>query len=208
MPLYEFLAHLSTFVYSTLDVFDLLQISTNESTSDIDQSNLFNEPHKLFEPDSETQVEENMPSTQDLEDICSGRFTAASSSNKINEICIQDKTLSKRQSSVTSPKSQMLTYSDEIKTTDDQDDQFISQLLDEEELEKFKKKFDSPVISNSETEPYKQMPQDEESDDEEVEEINMTRKKTRQKRLVFSGQSVCIYLSNESFRIHYLSTLG
>lgn len=153
----------------------------------MDQSGSFSEPQKIVEPDPETQADDNMPSTQDLKDICSGRFTATSSTNISNEISVQNDTSLNQQSSVTSPVSKIITYDEEIKATDDQDDQFISQLLDEEELERFKKKFDSPVI-NPEIDTYKQIPQDDDSDDEEIDEINPIRRRKRQRKLVFSGK--------------------
>lgn len=123
---------------------------------------------KLFEDntqtDSETiptntqfEAEETQPTTQDLENICSGNFTETTQSdhNKIETVTVIDETGAK---------------------VDDEDEMFITQILNEDEMEKFKQKFISPITKTSFSH----------ADDESDEEESFVQNKRKRKRLVFS----------------------
>lgn len=115
---------------------------------------------KLFQDTSEpeSQVEEQQtqlePTTQDLKDICSGNFSATAKTQIENEMCV---------------------VSEETVKMDEDDENFITQILNEDELEKFKEKFASPVIAQ------RAVVLSDGDDDEEVVQNNRKRK-----RLVFS----------------------
>lgn len=128
---------------------------------------------KLFQEQSEfeqfpTQMEEIQPTTQDLKDICSGNFTVnenileAQSTLDDNEIIEAQGTLDEYEAQT----------EDRNVKVDDEDENFITQILNEDELEKFKRKFASPAQQNVD------------SSDGEDEEIVVNKKK--RKRLVFS----------------------
>lgn len=164
-------------LFSDLNETNDTQVSNRQNETQIgdnvEQSSLQNQVQKLF--DSQMEENEAMPSTQDLKDICSGRFTASPQKTADSNAENQNEM----------PK--CVTTEEEVPKIDDQDDQFISQLLDEEELENFKKKFDSPVVVT----PRQQMALDAlESDEEEENQISFVRKsnKKKQKKLVFSGK--------------------
>ncbi|RZC32724.1 claspin -like [Asbolus verrucosus] len=132
---------------------------------------------------SEDKASEDLvPTTQDLLNVCSGDFSSVpeSSSNQT-----QDQGSEKVIINIQANPEQ------EIKSLDEDYSQIISQLLDEDELERFKKKFESPVPSAT---------QRNYNLDEETEEVNATgllnsddenegleiKKRKRQKKLVFS----------------------
>ncbi|XP_056639001.1 claspin [Diorhabda sublineata] len=122
-----------------------------------------------------TEHSQEAPSTQDLLDVCSGEFTGITqiSSNGFPKTCV----------------SHLLNPVEEVKTLDEDQDIVISQLLNEEEMEAFKKKFDSPILNHS----PKAIREPEEvagtggvidsDDDENVLEV---KKKKNQKKLTFS----------------------
>ncbi|KAL3288108.1 hypothetical protein HHI36_002558 [Cryptolaemus montrouzieri] len=101
--------------------------------------------------------------TQDLADICSGQFTGISPAVKQNE------------------KETVL---------DEKDEHLISQLIDEEELERFKKRFESPLASNTQKTINFELAEEVQgtggvidSDDEDNE---LKLKKKKRKKLAFS----------------------
>lgn len=111
---------------------------------------------------SEIQVE-TQPSTQDLKEICSGFFTETSQVSEAQEVAqIQ-------------AENEAEAGGDQNVKVDDEDENFITQILNEDELEKFKQKFTSPAVKNV---------VEEEDDDDDEEEIVLNRGK--RKRLVFS----------------------
>ncbi|KAF7279020.1 hypothetical protein GWI33_007661 [Rhynchophorus ferrugineus] len=124
---------------------------------------------------SPTPTSEEPPNTQDLLGICSGEFTGVTQS----------------ESNVAS----FLTgESQEIKTLGTDQDMIISQLLDEEELENFKRKFDSPPI-NRLTGASQQLSGDAQevigggiidSDDENSGTAEPSNRKKRKRKLQFS----------------------
>lgn len=106
------------------------------------------------EPELQTQfeVEATQPTTQDLKAICSGGFTGVEETEEI-------------------PKETVVLSEGKPAKVDDEDEAFITQILNEDEMEKFKQKFASPAIVND----------SEEDDDEEI-----VQSKRKKKRLVFS----------------------
>lgn len=137
---------------------------------------------------AEVLVEDQSPSTQCLKDICSGKFTAEESLNNTNS-----QELGEKEAAALS-NHDISNYEDGKFFSDDGDKQFISQLLDEEELQRFKKKFDSPVP----TDLRKDNISDTGSmlDDDDVEEIQVAKKR-HSRKLVFSGKYLLflIYLT-------------
>ncbi|EFA06121.1 hypothetical protein TcasGA2_TC008964 [Tribolium castaneum] len=126
------------------------------------------------------KVEELPPTTQELLNVCSGDFvTMTESGDTVSQFAKPSDKLTVHTSA-----------DKEIKNLDEDQDQIISQLLDEDELERFKKKFESPV---NPTVRKTQLLED-------IEEVNATglinsddendglevKKKKRQKKLVFS----------------------
>lgn len=121
------------------------------------------------------------PSSQDLLDICSGKFTGT------------DEGISEKGS--TNEKNVHISPTDELikrKSSDLEHDVIISQLLDEEEMENFKKKFDTPVQSNLSREMSEGVEESratgviDSDNDEDGDEIQLKRKKNKSK-LRFSG---------------------
>lgn len=111
------------------------------------------------EPDLQTQFEVvTQPTTQDLKAICSGGFTSVE--NTVEET--EEK-----------PKETDVIPEGKPAKVDDEDEAFITQILNEDEMEKFKQKFASPAVVN-----------DSEDDDDDDEEI--VQNKRKKKRLVFS----------------------
>ncbi|XP_018573516.1 claspin-like [Anoplophora glabripennis] len=88
----------------------------------------------------ENRLGDQTPSTQDLLNICSGEFTGITQNGS-----------SEKQDNVTETPADMYSFNTnkEVKSLDEDQDLIISQLIDEEEMEKFKKKFESPLISNT-----------------------------------------------------------
>ncbi|CAG9837231.1 unnamed protein product [Diabrotica balteata] len=121
---------------------------------------------------------QDLPSTQDLLNICSGKFTGISQVFNVE------------------PSKNLVTHKldaiDEDKNLGEDQDMIISQLMNEEELEAFKRKFDSPVITHSQK--VIQSPMEEEitatggvidsDDDDNILEVK--KRKKNQKKLTFS----------------------
>lgn len=117
-----------------------------------------------------------MPITQDLLDICSGAFSGLTNNNKKDF---------KDEDSVIDNSNQL-----ELENTYLDKDRIVSQLLNEEEMELFKKKFNSPVSCNSKgslSVPIKGKLHFDSSDEDETK----TKETTKQKRLYFSGYLIC-----------------
>lgn len=145
-------------------------------------------------PNSSYAIPSTVPCTQDLLDICSGKFTGSlqestNSDDKITENYIEVVPVED---------------TDKRKSTDLDHDVIISQLLDEEEMENFKKKFDSSCISNSQKEVGRYSDGlDEEvkasgvldSDDEDVDEM-IVKKRKRKSKLTFSGNKLYFKLKD------------
>ncbi|XP_072390290.1 uncharacterized protein Claspin [Diabrotica undecimpunctata] len=121
---------------------------------------------------------QDLPSTQDLLNICSGKFTGISQVFNVE------------------PSKNLVTHKldaiDEDKNLGEDQDMIISQLMNEEELEAFKRKFDSPVITHSQK--VIQFPMEEEitatggviDSDEEDNILEVKKRKKNQKKLTFS----------------------
>lgn len=84
-----------------------------------------------------------------------------------------------------------------MKSLDEDHGLIISQLLNEEEMENFKKKFDSPVMTNTQKRIVEEFEEDIaaaggviDSDDED--ENLEIKKKKKQKKLHFSGNTFCL----------------
>lgn len=126
----------------------------------------------------------SIPCTQDLINICSGKFTGFSEASEYSE---------ENDTPIPESKTSEINETDKRKSSD-LDHEIISQLLDEEELEKFKKKFESPGTTNPRRE-IEDLKDDAEevkasgiidSDDEDVDDVYIKRKKNKSK-LTFSG---------------------
>lgn len=126
---------------------------------------------------------EELPSTQDLRDICSGKFTCTTE-EPAKSISCENPT---ENDGAVSTEVNNEKSTEEVKFLDDeQDNNFISQLLDEEEMQQFKKKFDTPESEGSKNTSGLGrflLESDEELDDENI----VRKRKKKQKRLVFSG---------------------
>jgi hypothetical protein len=166
-------------------------------------------PQKKLFPENSDSVETSQENMEDLAQLCSGEFpetqnreseekldqTLLPNTQDLLNVCSGDFSVSNEDQSQTENREKTVINiqanpEKEIKNLDDDNDQIISQLLDEDELERFKKKFESPINA---TEPKNQISED-------VEEVNATglinsddenegleiKKKRRQKKLVFS----------------------
>ncbi|VEN59666.1 unnamed protein product [Callosobruchus maculatus] len=151
---------------------DLLGICSGSFTG---ASNICDNSAINGEPNDETITCSDQPTTQDILDICSGAFTGVSQVDTSN----------------LSEHSPPRKAKEEIKSLDPEQDIIISQLLDEEEMEKFKRKFDSPIYTNTQ----KRIVEDFERevtgggviDSDEDEELDFKNKKSRrQKKIMFS----------------------
>lgn len=141
----------------------------NEQPEDVTQ---FEENIAETQMDVPTTQEETQPTTQDLKEICSGNFTATSQTESNTENDETDNT-SVFQNIIEQPPSP----EENIAKMDDEDELFITQILNEDEMEKFKQKFASPVITNN----LNRTEDDYDEDDEEI-----VQSKRQKKRLVFS----------------------
>lgn len=121
-------------------------------------------PSSLNADDKEA---EPVPTTQDLLNVCSGAFTGVS--NTSDSISYE------------------INPTKEIKSLGDDQDQLISQLLDEEELENFKKKFTSPEKKSNILEDGEEVVAIGGFIDSDDEDENIEIKKKKKKKLVFSG---------------------
>lgn len=129
------------------------------------------------------QSQDDTPTTQDLLEICSGQFTGITQIEPSENSSQDESTLGNTQSS-------------ELKALGDED-MVISQLLDEEELENFKKQFESPVLVKTtnlvgveeEVTGGGVIDSDEERDEDD-DDVAVKRKKKLKKhrRIQFSGE--------------------
>lgn len=139
------------------------------------------------------QSQDDTPTTQDLLEICSGQFTGITQVEPSENSTQDESTLGNTQSS-------------ELKALGDED-MVISQLLDEEELENFKKQFESPVLVKTtnlvgveeEVTGGGVIDSDEERDEDD-DDVAVKRKKKLKKhrRIQFSGELFklfCVYLN-------------
>lgn len=118
-----------------------------------------------------------LPTTQDLLNVCSGGFSETSSKEDALKSDIETHTFNQ---------------TNEVKNLDiDQD--IISQLIDEEEMEKFKRKFDFPYLTDTQKRIVEEFEAREaasggvlDSEDEE-EVLRIKKKKKNKKKLMFSG---------------------
>lgn len=121
----------------------------------------------------ERRTSDQNPSTQDLLNVCSGEFTGVTQNGPEN--CVDTFQFSTNK---------------EVKNLDEDQDLIISQLIDEAEMEKFKKRFESPLIPNTQRRIVEEFEEvvagggvidsDDDTDTVEV-------KKRNKKRLMFSG---------------------
>lgn len=133
-------------------------------------------------------VSSSMPTTQDLLNICSGEFSGIS---QISEPLLKHDSIAPNNNLETIT---LKEKENERKSLDIEHDVIISQLLDEDEMENFKKKFDSPGTSNTQKTPDDNKLELEDihvtgvldSDDDEEDEMKIKRKKNKSK-LTFSG---------------------
>ncbi|XP_028135625.2 claspin isoform X2 [Diabrotica virgifera virgifera] len=122
---------------------------------------------------------QDLPSTQDLLNICSGEFTGISQVFNVE------------------PSKNLVTHKLDVAIGEDKNlgedqDMIISQLINEEELEAFKRKFDSPVMTHSQK--FVQFPMEEEitatggviDSDEDDNILEVKKRKKNQKKLTFS----------------------
>ncbi|CAH0551255.1 unnamed protein product [Brassicogethes aeneus] len=99
-------------------------LSQDESNRECDSQNIEELANMCTGQFPDTQSQDEQLKTQDLLNVCSGGFTDPS-----NKTC----------------ETYNINPTQEIMSLDTDQDLIISQLLDEEELENFKKKFDSPI---------------------------------------------------------------
>ncbi|GJQ76720.1 hypothetical protein Trydic_g15568 [Trypoxylus dichotomus] len=142
------------------------------------------------------------PSTQDLLEVCSGKFTGITQI----EVSKQDKqdihipmTNELTSNKLSQNLTEVLIQNNEIKNLDDED-KLISEILNEEEMENFKRKFDSPSPSSV---PFTRIIYDS-SDEESNLPIKM---KNRRRKLVFSDdedsdEDEPAEDNNENIRLH------
>lgn len=164
----------------------MIQLDDKQDSENQQQNlvNNFSENSELF-PSS-------VPSTQDLLNICSGKFTGTT---QLNENSVEKESSATENDGNTHETSQF-----DKRKISDIDDVIISQLLDEEEMEKFKKKFDSPIFSDSQKEVEEDNRAVDEvivsgilDSDDEDEEMKIIRRKNKTK-LTFSGKEY-IYIN-------------
>lgn len=127
----------------------------------------------------DTISSQEAPSTQDLLEICSGKFTGITQDTIKDQISEnkEDDSVAKNEDQ---PNLTQILINDEIKSID-AEDKLISELLNEEEMENFKRKFDLPTDIPSSA-PFCRVIYD--SSDEEN---NLPQqKKKKQKNFVFS----------------------
>lgn len=134
-----------------------------------------------FNPSTQMQSQDDTPTTQDLLEICSGQFTGITQVEPSENSTQNESTLGNTQSS-------------ELKSLGDED-MVISQLLDEEELEKFKKQFESPVLVKTTNLVEEEVTgggviDSDEERDEDDDDVAVKRKKKLKKhrRIQFSGE--------------------
>lgn len=147
--------------------------------------------NELFSEDSQV-FSSSIPTTQDLLNICSGEFSGIT---QVSETNLKHDSLAMNNNLETIT---LKEKENERKSLDIEHDVIISQLLDEEEMEKFKKKFDSPDISNTqkrleEADIHTSEVEDIhirgilDSEDDDEDEMKIKRKKNKSK-LTFSGE--------------------
>lgn len=91
-------------------------------------------------------VEPSQPSTQDLMELCSGAFESTSKKSLLHACENVDELKSSQDVVNIKPKQFEEDMESEIKNLGcENEDRLISQLLDEEEMNKFKKKFETPL---------------------------------------------------------------
>lgn len=147
-----------------------------------------------LDPSTQMQSQDETPTTQDLLEICSGRFTGITQIEPSEKYSTQDEnTLGNTQSS-------------ELKDLGDED-MVISQLLDEEELENFKKKFESPVPVKTTNQVRVEeevtgggvIDSDEERDeDDDGVAVKRKRKLKKHRRIHFSGEFCTAFYANKA----------
>uniref|UniRef100_A0A1Y1KHU8 Claspin n=1 Tax=Photinus pyralis TaxID=7054 RepID=A0A1Y1KHU8_PHOPY len=136
-----------------------------------------------------TVVELPQPTTQDLLEICSGSFTGLTNS-KLNNQCDSIEQCKKLESPVEEPDTVDLPNQDSSNPDAESryldEDRIISQLLNEEELAQFKKKFESPVADQGSVDIQGGGKLVFDSSDDEFSESNPKVTKTHHKKLQFS----------------------
>lgn len=167
------------------------QDSNNQTSENQVKDNRNQNQDDIFSENSQS-FSNSMPTTQDLLNICSGEFTGTS---QVSETTLET-VLKNNVETVT-----LNENGKETKSLDIDHDVIISQLLDEEEMEKFKKKFDSPGISNTQKGLVENKSDFEDvhvtgvldSDDDDEEEMKIKRKKNKSK-LTFSGMNIVLWM--------------
>lgn len=145
-------------------------------------------------PINPDQFSSTIPSTLDILNLCSGNFTGTIGTS----ISCEEKEISAH---LNNEETLQSNENNTRKSLDLDHDVIISQLLDEDEMEQFKKKFDSPGTSNTEKENSQLTEELEEEvtvsgviysddDDDDGDEVNgMTVKRRKNKsKLAFSGE--------------------
>lgn len=129
----------------------------------------------------EKRTSDPTPSTQDLLNVCSGEFTGITqnkseeNAGKITENAID---------------TYHLNANKEVKNLDEDQDLIISQLIDEEEMEKFKKRFESPLMSHTQRrilEEFEEAVAGGGVIDSDDDNDTLGVKKKNKKRIMFSG---------------------
>lgn len=160
-------------------------------SSTFSQNNLFSQSEASFssisQPSLNPNTQDETPTTQDLLEICSGQFTGITQVEPPENSTQDESTLENTQSS-------------ELKALGNED-MVISQLLDEEELENFKKKFESPVpvrttnqvrVEEEEVTGGGVIDSDEEGDEDDNDvTVKRKRKLKKHRKIQFSGELNC-----------------
>lgn len=148
-------------------------------------------------------TQQSQPSTQDVLDICSGNFTCTTQtnssnnedSNESNAMCVEKSESSSKIINSLEAESLINKKIQTLEALDDDDDKIISQLLDEEEMENFKKKFESPVnlVEKNDIPPrspicsritFDTTDEDDEDDEKTRQNLKLLRKKRKKKCLI------------------------
>ncbi|KAG5890226.1 hypothetical protein JTB14_028767 [Gonioctena quinquepunctata] len=150
-----------------------------------------------FEDDSQAEFSSSaLPTSQDLLDVCSGEFTG------VSQVISEEDSQTRQGETLTFNSNQ------EVKNLGAEEDMIISQLLDEEEMENFKKKFVSPLMTNTQrriVEEFEEVAASGgviDSDDDCDEGLVEKKKKKNQKKLTFSDDSSDEEEEEEAINLH------
>ncbi|KAK5647608.1 hypothetical protein RI129_002500 [Pyrocoelia pectoralis] len=154
-----------------------------------------------FPSSNNSYVQKTELTTQDLLSICSGEFSGITN-KKLGDHSDIDITSEKQESLVSSAIDEYTNLPTKIHTESRylDEDKIISQLLNEEELEQFKKKFESPDETNLDIQGGGKLVFD--SSDDEFSESNPKITKTLHKKLQFSDDESEEEVDNADIDLH------